>query len=126
MRVKLLFLVIGIIVGLSVAVGMQSLLNAIDASTSKRGIADCKVISVALEEYRKAHGQYPPLEGGVEDLSAYLVPAYLGSVPTRDALGQPYLVFMHGPIAAVVSTGRHGIVVEANRVVRDMTGRRPE
>src|SRR5687768_14819909 len=104
---------IGIVVGFAAATVLQSMLDAGARSKAKRTAGDCRSISIALEDYRKANGRYPPLDGNVEHLAPYLVPTYMRVLPKKDMAGQPLLVLMKGSTPAVISTGRYGIVAQS-------------
>jgi type II secretory pathway pseudopilin PulG len=110
-------LVVGLVVGFLFAVTVQNLLTAAVRSKAKRSVADCRSISLALEKYRHDRGKYPPLDGHTENLTQYLVPSDIPSVPTKDAFGQPYVVCMRGEKAAIVAPGRYGAIVEGGLVV---------
>lgn len=111
-------LLLGFVLGFASATAIQSLLDAGTRSKSKRTAADCRIISTALESYRMAEGQYPPLDGNVEHLARHLVPRYIKQLPTRDMDNQPYLVVLNGTRATVISTGKYGVAVEAGTVIR--------
>jgi hypothetical protein len=113
----------GIMLGICCAVTIQWSMSALRYEMSRRSLVDCMVIAGALERYREDNGQYPPLDGDPDHLAAHLVPRYLAALPERDVQGEPYLVFMSGSGAAVVSTGCNGYVVEAGTVTRGMKGR---
>lgn len=110
-------LAVGLVLGSLSAVMLQSLLTAAVRSKAKRSLADSRSVSLALEEYRKEKGQYPPLDGHAESLSPYLLPAYIRNVPTRDAFDQPFVVCMRGKTAAVVAAGQYGAIIEDGKVV---------
>jgi type II secretory pathway pseudopilin PulG len=101
-------LVIGFMLGFMVAGALQEMIQAGARSKAMRTLADARTIAAALEDYRRAHGRYPPLNDGIAGLQPYLVPAYLRAFPTRDVYGHPYLLLMHGSRVLVVSTGKDG------------------
>lgn len=111
-------LLLGIVLGFAFATAIQSLFDAGARSKAKRAVADCRTISAALESYRTAEGQYPPLDGNVDHLATYLVPRYVKQLPIRDMSNKPYLVVLDGTRAAVISPGRYGVAVEAGIVIR--------
>jgi hypothetical protein len=111
-------LCVGIALGFAMGGAVQELLDAMKRSWAKRTAADCRSISIAIEQYRVDHGEYPPLDGDVGHLGAYLAPHYLRQVPVRDMSSQPYLVVMNGSKAVVISVGRYGAAVEAGTLIR--------
>ena len=97
---------------------MQSLLDAGEKSKAKRSAADARAISTALEAFHENNGKYPPLDHrGISQLTTYLVPRYMKGLPATDAYDCPYLFVMDGSVAAIVSTGRNGFVVERAQIV---------
>ena len=118
-------LLLGVILGFTLAIAAQSLLDAGARSKSKRTAADCRTISHALEQYRAANGHYPPIDGQIDHLIPYLVPQYLQQVPTRDMANQPFLVVLNGSEAAVISTGKYGVVVQAEKIIRGNVWQQP-
>jgi hypothetical protein len=109
---------IGAVLGFAVALSVQAILDGYVRSTAKRAAADCFTVSQALEAYRRDNAAYPPLDGDIQHLSAYLVPKYLRQIPTKSAMsGERYLVVMNGARAAVIAPGRYGAVVEAGKLV---------
>jgi len=111
----ILAFIIGVALGFTSAVAVQSLLDAGARSKAKRTAADCRTISAALEQYRAVNGHYPPFDGAIEHLKPYLVPRYIRVLPTHDMSGQPLLVVLNGAEAAVVATGRYGCVIQAGK-----------
>jgi hypothetical protein len=109
---------VGAVLGFAIALSVQAMLDGYIRSTAKRVAADCLTVSEALEAYRRDNAAYPPLDGDIQHLSAYLVPKYLRHVPTKSGMsGEPYLVVMNGARVAVIAPGRYGAVVEAGKLV---------
>lgn len=113
----LIALLIGITLGFAAAMSIQSLLAAGERSKVKRSAADAFAISRALETFRSPYGCYPPMAHDVGQLAAYLEPTYVRRLPVRDSYDSSYLVVMDGSVAAVVSTGRNGFVIERDKLV---------
>ena len=65
-------LCLGFALGIGIAFFAQGLLDGMKRSWAKRTAADCSSISKAIEQYRADHGAYPPLDGDVQHLAAYL------------------------------------------------------
>lgn len=110
-------LIVGLAVGFAAAAFLESGVKAYGRSLVRRTAADCSSVSLALEKYRADKGTYPPLDGPIENLRPFLVPKYIPHLPTRDSTGRPLIVMLRGTRAAVVSTGTHGVVVEAGELV---------
>ena len=111
-----MLLIVAFVAGFGAATFIESGIKAYGRSLVRRTAGDCRSISLALEEYRKDNGAYPPLEGHIDNLKPFLVPKYLPNLPTRDTSGRPLVVVMRGERAAVVGTGAHGVIVEAGQL----------
>jgi type II secretory pathway pseudopilin PulG len=105
------------VLGIVAAFAVQGALQAGEASKNKRALTEARNISEALEKYRAATGEYPPLESGLAEAARYLQPQFIRHVQTNDAYARPYIVFIDRFGAAVVSTGRNGFVVRKSGVV---------
>lgn len=109
---------IGLLLGFCAALAIQNLLAAGERSKNKRSLADARGISDALERFREANGQYPPVTGEAAQLTPYLVPKYLRALPTHDLYDRPYLVAKAGSVDVVISTGRNGFVVRGREMLQ--------
>lgn len=112
----------GLIVGFMASSALQGLFEDMHRSWAKRTAADCRTISAALEQFRAENGHYPPLDGNLEHLQAYLSPKYLRQIPMHDMSNRPFLVVMNGSRAMVISVGRYGAAAEAGTVISGPTG----
>ena len=109
------------IAGFMASSALQGLFEGMHRSHAKRMAADCRSISAALEQFRADNGHYPPLDGNIEHLQAYLSPKYLRQIP-RDMSNRPFLVVMNGTHATVISVGRYGAAVEAGTLISRAPG----
>ena len=112
----------GFITGFMASAALQGLFEDMHRSWAKRTAADCRSISAALEQFRADNGHYPPLDGNIDHLQAYLSPKYLRQIPRRDTSNRPYLVVMNGTRATVISVGRYGAAVEASTLISRAPG----
>lgn len=110
-----LALVIGFVLGVAVIGAAQSLLDGYKRSMAKRAAADCRVLSTAIETYRRDHGRYPTIDGDLDHLGRDLDPTYLRVMP-RGNFRSPYLVVINGTRAAVIAVGSDGVMVEGGSI----------
>ena len=112
-RNRIVVFVVGLALGVAIPPTIQSLIDAYIASSVKRSIANAIVISRALEQYKRDHGNFPVAAQGT--VVNALVPKYLKNVPT-DFSGRPYTVVISNPVPLIVEPGRGGFIVESGEV----------
>ena len=120
-------LVVLAIIGIILAMGIPSLMNALQRAKQKRSMADMRGIATAIESYAIDYRNYPPaamlsvpvLYGGISYPSKtlgitkmYVAPTYLKVIPLADGWNSWFLYNASDPDYALVSAARDGIAVQ--------------
>jgi len=118
------------IIGIILAIGIPSLMNALQKAKQRRSMADMRSIATAIESYAIDWRNYPPsaalsipvLYGGIAYptttlgvTKGYITPTYLKIIPLVDGWNSWFLYNASDPDYAVVSAGRDGIATEPAR-----------
>ena len=82
-------LIVVTIIGMLAAMGLPSLLEALDRGRQTSTVADMKEISTALERYAVDYQKYPEVEAFLE-LRPLLEPKYIKKLPREDGWGHAF------------------------------------
>lgn len=83
-------LVVTVVVGVIAAIGIISLMGALDRSKQRATIADMRTISRSIEAYNVDTSHLPDDSGGLEALKDDMIPYATNVLPTLDHWGNAY------------------------------------
>jgi hypothetical protein len=114
---SMILFAVGVVIGFACAIALVNAVEAGRASKTKRALGDARGISVALEQYKRRNGTYPPESRNANDLARWLAPQYLSGIPENFFTGGPYMIVHDdvGPI--VVGLGRGGFAVRKGELI---------
>jgi len=100
-------LVVVLIIGILAAIGIPTLLNAIDRGKQKRSMAEIRGLGGAIQAYSVDHDLFP-LGSDVSTLVTVLQGEYVARVTPADAWGHPFLYTGMAADYTVGSAGKDG------------------
>ncbi len=100
-------LVVVLIIGILAAIGIPTLLNAIDRARQKRTMSEIRALGGAIQAYSLDHDNFP-LGSGVSTLVGVLEGEYVQHVTPTDSWGNPFLYTGSKLDYTVGSTGKDG------------------
>jgi type II secretion system protein G len=100
-------LVVVLIIGILAAIGIPTLLNAIDRGKQKRTMAEVRALAGAIQAYSVDHDIFP-LGSDMSTLVSVLEGEYIVRVTLTDSWGHPFLYTGTTLDYTVGSTGKDG------------------
>jgi len=103
-------LIVVAIIGIIAAIAIPALSAAIQRARQKRTMVELRTVATAVSAYATDYAYVPKVPTGVvEDLTPYLVPTYLRTLPYVDGWRQAILYYSEGLNYTVRSTGSDGL-----------------
>ena len=103
-------LIVVAIIGIIAAIAIPGLTAAIQRARQKRTMVELRTVATAVSSYGTDFGYVPRVPSGVvEDLTPYLTPTYLRTLPYLDGWRRAMLYHSEGLGYTVRSTGSDGL-----------------
>src|SRR5512136_1643460 len=104
-------LIVVAILGIISAIAIPGLTAAIQRARQKRTMVELRTVATAVSSYATDYAFVPKVPTGVvEDLTPYLVPTYLRTLPYQDGWKRAIVYYSQGLEYTVRSNGSDGVM----------------
>ncbi len=104
-------LIVVAIIGIIAAIAIPGLNAAIQRARQKRTMVELRTVATAVSSYATDYAFVPKIPSGVvEDLTPYLVPTYLRTLPYQDGWKRAIVYYSQGLEYTVRSHGSDGLM----------------